>query len=449
MSDLAKVVWSEGMHLAQHHFQAQSRYFEDVLEFTLSHLFFKPYGIASCELDAEALRNGRVAIVHARGVMKDGLAFDMPDADPPPAPLPIAELFSPVQDSHLVLLTVPAYEPNGMNCAPNGDGAGVRYLSETRMVTDQTTGRDERPVGLARKNFSLRLDDEGAEGSVSLAIARVRRDGAGRFVYDAEYVPPCLHIGASPRLMDLLGRLIEILEAKSDALGHERGAARPSRGGLTGRQVTGFWLLHAINSAAAPLRHHRQARHSRPEQLYLELARLAGALCTFGLDSHPRTIPTYDHEHLEECFAALDRHIRTHLEVTLPTHCVSIPLHRETAYLYTGAVADERCFKRSRWIIGIRSSIGDAETIVRVPQLVKVCSKRFTPELVKRAHSGLRLDHLPVPPAQISPRVDSQYFGISKAGPCWDTLVESREVGVYVPDALPDAELEMLVWLED
>lgn len=437
------------MHLAQHHFQAQSRYFEDVLQFALTHLFFAPYGVAGYELNAEALRNGTVALVHARGVMPDGLAFQMPDADPLPAPLAIDDLFSPVQDSHLVLLTVPAYEPNGRNCAPAGDGAGVRYVAETRLVTDQTTGRDERPVSMGRKNFSLHLDDEVADGSASLALARVQRDGTGRFVYDPAYVPPCLQIGASPRLMDLLGRMIGMLEAKSDALGQERRAARPSHGAYSGHEVASFWLLHAINSAVAPLRHHLQGRHSRPEQLYVELARLAGALCTFGLGSHPRTIPAYDHEHLGECFAALDQHIRAHLEVVLPTNCVSIPLQRESAYLYTGTIADRRCFGRSRWIIGIHSSAGEADTITRVPQLVKVCSRKFTPELVKRAHSGLQLDHLPVPPAAISPRADSQYFGINKAGPCWDTLVDTGEVGVYVPDALPEAELEVLVVLED
>jgi type VI secretion system protein ImpJ len=29
MKPLSRVVWHEGMHLAQHHFQAQNRYFED------------------------------------------------------------------------------------------------------------------------------------------------------------------------------------------------------------------------------------------------------------------------------------------------------------------------------------------------------------------------------------------------------------------------------------
>src|SRR5690349_22823224 len=102
MKQLSRVVWNEGMHLAQHHFQAQSRYFEDAVQFALSSLFFAPYGLAGCELDADAIRNDTVALIHARGILPDGLPFDIPASDGAPQQLGIRELFSPTQDSHLV-----------------------------------------------------------------------------------------------------------------------------------------------------------------------------------------------------------------------------------------------------------------------------------------------------------------------------------------------------------
>src|SRR5688572_10178725 len=101
MTTLSRVVWSEGMHLAQHHFQAQNRYFEDLIAFTVSNLFFKPYGLVACTLDEEALLNGTVSLIHARGALPDGLTFNFPEDDPP-QPLAIRELFSPTQDTHLV-----------------------------------------------------------------------------------------------------------------------------------------------------------------------------------------------------------------------------------------------------------------------------------------------------------------------------------------------------------
>ena len=63
MKPLSPVIWHEGMYLAQHHFQAQNRYFENSINFALSNLFFKSYGVTGLELDAEALQNGTVSLI--------------------------------------------------------------------------------------------------------------------------------------------------------------------------------------------------------------------------------------------------------------------------------------------------------------------------------------------------------------------------------------------------
>jgi type VI secretion system protein ImpJ len=88
------------------------------------------------------------------------------------------------------------------------------------------------------------------------------------------------------------------------------------------------------------------------------------------------------------------------------------------------------------------------DIIGRTPQLVKVCSSSFVAQLVRRALPGLALTHMPTPPPAVSARVDFQYFSISKGGPCWDHIVQTRQVGVYVPGDLPEVELALLVVLE-
>ena len=444
MKQLSRVVWNEGMHLAQHHFQAQSRYFEDAIQFAVSTIFFEPYGFAGFELDAEALRNDSVSLVHGRGIFPDGLPFDIPASDAPPPPLAIRELFSPTRDSHLVLLTIPAYQTDRANFALNGEteSGSPRFRAEAAPMRDVNTGRDEKPVSVGKKNMRLALDVEVADDAVSLPIARVRRDGAGHFVYDAEYVPPCLHVGASPRLMHLLSRLVDILDAKSDSMARgRRGTAEE----FARQEVASFWLLHAIDSSLPPLRHILQAKRVHPEKLYNELARLGGALCTFSLDAHPRTLPLYAHDRLEECLGALDQHIRAHLEVVAPTARTVVPLRATAPFLFTGAVGDDRAFGRARWILGVRSGLSGVDLAARMPQLAKVCSAKFTLELVRRAYPGMHIDHLPFPPAAIAPRSDTQYFSLERAGPCWETITSTREIGVYVPDAIPSAEVELIV----
>ena len=72
----------------------------------------------------------------------------------------------------------------------------------------------------------------------------------------------------------------------------------------------------------------------------------------------------------------------------------------------------------------------------------------FVPRLVEKALPGMTLAQLPVPPSAISTKVDAQYFSVSKGGPCWDHIVQTRQVGVYVPGELPDPTMELLVVLE-
>jgi type VI secretion system protein ImpJ len=191
-----------------------------------------------------------------------------------------------------------------------------------------------------------------------------------------------------------------------------------------------------------------QVKRVHPERLFVELSRLAGALCTFAFDAHPRALPLYDHDHPEACFDALERYIRDHLQVIEPQRTV-VALKTTKPFLHTGLIEDPRAFGRARWILGVRSSLPGVELAARVPQLAKVCSAKFTLELVRRAFPGMRIEHMQFPPASIAPRSDTQYFAIDRAGPCWETLNSTHEIGVYVPDAIPSAEVELVVVSEE
>jgi type VI secretion system protein ImpJ len=439
------------MHLAQHHFQAQARYFEDSIRFAVSNLQFKPYGLTSLELDHEALRNGTASLVYASGIMPDGLPFHFPDGDPLPVPQAIGDDFLPTQDSHLLLLTVPSYRVGGANCSLDEEaGDEARYVAEGREILDETTGRDTKAVHFGRKNFRLVLDAAAQEQTVSLPLARIRRDGSGNFVYDPLYVPPCTRIGASSRIMDLLARLVDLLTVKADSLAADRSSDRSSLAEYSAKEVSSYWLNHAIQSSLPPLQHHLQTKRSHPEDLYRELVRLGGALCTFSFDSDPRALPAYDHDRLDDCFNALDRHIRDHLEVTLPTTCVTIPLQRHAKYifLHSGEVVDPRCFGSSEWILGVRSSAGQAQLISDVPELVKFSSQEGIAARVKRGTGGLSLEHLASPPSVIAPRIGSLYFRIARGGPDWKAIQDTKKVAAYVPEAIPEPELQLLVVLQ-
>ncbi len=450
MKLLSKIVWSEGMYLAPQHFQAQSRFFEDSLHFATASLWNELYGFVACEVDPDALQNGIMALRHARGIFEDGLAFDMPECDRLPPPRSFANLFSPTADALTLCLGVPRWVPEGKNCEFEVASNPIsRYACQLETLHDENTGRDEKPVALGRKNLRLIVESEVTSRDLSLPIARVVRDGMGRFVCDPTFIPPSLRVSASPRLMSLLSRLVEILEEKSAAVSQDKQQSQGRfQAGMSARQVSQFWFLHAINSSLTPLRHCLLSKHGHPEELFQEMSRLAGALCTFGLDAHPQSLPAYDHRHPDSCFDALDDHIRRHLEIVVPAQAITIPLKPTGRYFYEGEVQDPRCFGRSRWVLGIHSAISEADLIIKTPQLLKVCSAKFVPDLVKRAMAGLRLTHLSVPPSAVNANVDSQYFTVDRSGPCWEHIMKTHVVGVYAPGELPSPEMELVVILE-
>jgi type VI secretion system protein ImpJ len=450
MKHLSKVVWFEGMYLGPHHFQVQSQSFDDLVHFSTFSLWFAPYGVVSCKLDPDALKNGSVSLIHARGFFPDGLAFQMPEADPLPPVLDITNLFSAARESLLVYLAVPEHKPEGPNCALDSESnaAELRYCAELRTLPDENTGRDEKQIQLGRKNIRFALETQDHTGLVILPVARVLRDSSGRFMYDPAFIPPCLQISASERLLAIARTLVDILDEKSASLSRARRATAQGRAGYSAEEIASFWFVHTVNESLSVLRHLAVSERGHPEQLYLEMSRLAGALCTFGLESHPEMLPRYDHHNLEKCFGPLNAHIRTHLELVVPSNCVQIPLIAAGKNFRYGEVTDQRCLDRARWVLAVRADAGEAEIIARTPRLVKICSRDLLPELVKTALPGLGLVHLPIPPSAIAPKVEFQYFGISRTGNCWDHIGETRKVGVYVPDEIPSAEFELLVVLE-
>ena len=144
-------------------------------------------------------------------------------------------------------------------------------------MRDETSGEDATDIHFATKRLTLRLDSEVTSSDVALPIARIRRDGSGRFVVDPDYVPPALQIGASDRLLEILRAVIGMLEAKGASLSASLGPAGAPRAGAApaayvGNELATRWLLHAIRSAEAPLRHLLATRRAHPERLWSELS---------------------------------------------------------------------------------------------------------------------------------------------------------------------------------
>jgi type VI secretion system protein ImpJ len=447
MKFLSRVVWSEGMHLGPHHFQTQSRYFEDTLWFLSSNLRQEPWGFLHFSIDSEALRNGLAILSFASGILPDGLIFDLPDCDSAPEPANLSSLFSST-DSEIVLhLAIPPRLDQGLDCDLTG-ASGARYGAVQRTLRDESVGQGEYSVSFARKNLVLLGESQLSPDTISFPIARILRDGAGGFTSDSEFIPPSLRISASQSLVLLLHRLTQAIDEKITSTRSLRLSSGRFELGTSALDVANYWFLHALCSTLPALHHHLQDRRSHPEEVYRDLARLAGSLSTFALESSQDQIPPYRHLDLTATFRDLDVLIRRYLEIVAPSNTVTLQFRKADNYIYAADVKDERCLRRARWIFGIRSSVTESVLLRQTPKLVKVCSAEGVAKLVQRALPGLELMHVPVPPAALHSQADMHYFSVSLSGACWQHILQTKQVGVYLPGDLGDATFDLTIIME-
>src|SRR6187402_83828 len=272
MKFLSRLVWSEGMYLAPHHFQTQSRYYEDSIAFLANSLWRDPWGLLHLELYQKAIENGIASVLSASGIFSDGLAFDMPTSDSAPPLRNITTLFPTSSTELLLFLAIPARRNDGYDALLTDTSTEARYLSKTHLLRDETNGIDEREVALAHKNISIVTSSEITPQLLVMPLARVLRDTRGVLRYDKDFIPACLRISASDTLMLLLQRLLQTIGDKSETI--LRGSRRAQRfePGVSALDVANYWFLHSLHSALPPLRHLIHTRHAHPADCFLELS---------------------------------------------------------------------------------------------------------------------------------------------------------------------------------
>jgi type VI secretion system protein ImpJ len=452
MRQLQPVIWMKGTLLSPQHLQTQDRFIESTLRFQTEALAFAAWGFDDVRIDHEQLSNGNLAIAEARGMLPDGLMFEIPVADPPPPPKLLAEAFDPDQKELDIYLCIPESRIPGMNISlATKKDAATRYYADVAMLRDENNGTVEKPVQMARKNFRLLTGNEAREGYSTIRVARVKRHATGTLELDQRFVPPLLDVAGSEYLMAITRRLVEILAAKSSMLAGGRRQKNLSLADFGTADIANFWLLYTINSHFPIFQHLLEVRRGHPAKLYETMLSLAGAMTTFSTTMHPRDLPKYDHDNLAGCFTELDEMIRNLLETVIPSNFISLPLKLLQPSIWGTPLAEDRFLKNTRLYLSVTSEMNEAEIITKVPHLIKLCSANHIEHLVRQALPGVPLTHVPRPPSGVPAKLNSQYFSLdqSPGGMAWEAITRSRNLAAYVPADFPRPQLELIILLPE
>ncbi|EPN26498.1 type VI secretion protein [Pseudomonas syringae pv. actinidiae ICMP 19096] len=291
-------------------------------------------------------------------------------------------------------------------------------------------------------------DDNNAD-YLTCPVARLVRDEQGAWHPDPDYVPPLLSFAAHPGLLTQLDNLLTQLSAKRQRLMGMRRESNQRMADFAVADVSLFWLLNALNTyqpVLADLKAH-PARH--PEQVYLELVKLAGSLLTFSLEHDIDRIPAYRHEQLETVFPPLMRTISILLEASLPSRVIALVLEEVGANRWQVTLNDARLRERegADFYLSVRCRMPAAQLQSQFPRLCKVGTPDDVDHLVNAALDGVPLQALSHVPAAIPLRLENQYFALDLSHPKGQSMLAAGTCAFYVPSTLLDLKLELFAVL--
>ena len=425
------------------HLQQLDRFHEGQLSARLDAIQPDTWGLLSMGLDLPALESGTVAVTRLAGVLPDGtsVSFDAGAREVPPS-RPIEGHFEAHQAVLEVYLGI-ARPQEARNNVAETKGELSRYFNATEVIHDRYGQAEPQEVDLACPNLRLLFGDEPREDYSAIKIAEIKRSGTGQLVVADDYIPPCLRVSASPALLKLIEGLLTSMNARRAALvqsvRHRDGASAE----FTAADITRFLLLSAINAHIPVLKHVAVAGDLSPKATYLFLCQLAGELATFSADFDPNDLPKYVYEDLRSTFSTLAAVIDGLVKATLEQRYVAVSLASQGDGLFLGEIADDRFARCREVIMGVQSSVPEAEVSGTLPRLTKLASASDIEALLASAVSGVELNATMKPPPQIPTRAGTTYFVVRADGSYWQNILVERKVAMYLPRSFAPAETQI------
>lgn len=441
MSKQHKVVWAEGVFLAQQHMQQWDVHHDLQMRLRSRHLAPLGWGIGELVIDSEALTNGLFRIERCQVFLPNGKLIDYHGSNDMPLTY---DLKNHQGASCEIFLAIPANE----NIAGINGYLNSNELSSWRAdfvnVPDLFDPDRVREVMVAKHNLFLLSNNDIRDQYYSIKIAQLLQTGEHEYQLDDKFIPTIMHLGVSDVLQHSLRRIIELAQAKIKVLIERR---RSFSGDITEfgqSDLAHFLLLEALQTELPVLQHYQQEDSVHPEQLYLSLTRIIGRLRAFHENGEAQRKLQYQHHDLTKTFALLEAELNGLMNVVLPTRVVSIKLQRENSTLYSVDNIDSIFLKEQTFFIGIYMSAHDTSWIDRFAQFVKVGSREQMETIVASALPGVQLTHMQRPPSKLPVKSGYEYFRLDPYGQYWERIRADRSLALFISQEFEQAKIDLV-----
>ncbi|KOC88076.1 type VI secretion system baseplate subunit TssK [Winslowiella iniecta] len=440
MNHPAKVVWSEGMFLRPHHFQQSESYFHHLIHARAELQHPWQWGFFELEINHTLLRQGKLALNSARGLLPDGTYFCFHDGRDAPAPLFIADHSAGAK----VVLALPARRGGREEVIFDEAGDSLaRFVSFEQEVEDvNAVAVGQTAVQFGRLRLKLMLESELSAEWTALGVARFNDTRSeNQLRLDPAYIPPLLNSSVNATLRNYLHDLQTMLTQRCQQLGQR--LQQPGR--FNQADTVDFMLLALLNYHSGQLSHLKHLPLLHPEQLWRQWLAFACELTTYTPRRFPdQTLPEYCHDDLARCFAELMLMLRHGLSQVLEEHAIQLVLTERSHGLSVATVSDQAMIREFGFVLAVRADIPGETLHIHFPAQMKIAPVAKIRDLVHLQLPGLVLRAMPTAPPQIPWHAGYSYFELEKGGELWKEMEKSGAFALHLAGDFPG--LEMQFW---
>lgn len=448
MANNGMVHWHEGLFLQPHHLQTFTR---DMLESgwrerKLSRAF--PYGVIELKIASDGLENQLVRIDRLKAVMPSGLEVDVPGNCEVPV-LDIKRVFANNPGGFTVSLAVPHWSPNRANTVENVGGEGdVRIKRMYRVAEttnpDENTGENPQPMLVRRINARLVCDGDDTTDMELLPLVRIMASAEENTLPrpDPRFIPPCLVIGGSPTLKNMLRDIANAVDAARKELVNQLVRAGFVLDNLKAPQMLMLMRLQTLNRFAARLPTLFAGGVGgegtiSPFDAYLELRELQGELAALSPDRDPFEAPKYDHDQPGVVFPDLEKRIRPLLRSDTKGRYIQVPFIKDGNYL-AATMTDEHFQQANGFYIAFKTKMERKQLALLVEDQDKF--KLMPKSMIKLNIFGVKLEEDSHQPLELPSSTDLHYYRIDlkQSQKMWERVQQEKSM------ALRWSELETL-----
>jgi len=422
----APILWSEGMPLHPHHFQASDRNILNQNREQARHLPYN-WGLASqIDYDYDLLQGSSplFRIKHARLRLEDGTWLNIPDnAVVDDAPISEKTLQNREILVFLGIKQIVQDEPVVNDVADESvvENDQERSLQKKSFVKKEMDFMGETPntqsksvhvkIWQSKIYFSNPPSNEKKKQFEWIIIGRILSDGI-QMSFNRQFIPPILNVCASEILKNQIINIVNYMHSNTHSV-HQRVIAFGTKNvDLNFVQLDDILRLQIYASYTRILDELlKPAAQTHPFHMYLELCRLAGSLQAISPDIPMKVMP-YDHNNLTEVMPRLIKTIMELLKRILTPDFKPSTFKREGESNYRTCNIDTKDidFNSPMYICVISDDNQTAVDDDFLHSKVKIAPRQVIQDKVKRGDIGIEFKRITPAPEGLNKDQSYHYF---------------------------------------